>query len=126
MPDSQADFGSALLAFAHDERHAFAVWLFIAGAGFGLSSGAAGVFVTQAVGQNRTGIVNAFNSLARLVIGGIGAQVAAAILKSQGIAGSNTPHESAFVIAFGLCALLAAVGTGWHSSCRRNPAHRRP
>ncbi len=101
---------SALLAFVHDERHAFAVWLFLIGVGFGLSTGAAGVFVTQAVGENQTAIANAFNSLARLVVGGIGAQVAAAILKSQAVAGSNPPRESAFTIAFGICALLAATG----------------
>jgi len=103
---------SALLAFVHGERHAFAVWLFLIGLGFGLSTGAAGVFVTQAVEDNQTAIANAFNSLTRLVVGGIGAQVAAAILKSQAVAGSNTPHESAFTIAFGICALLAAVGAG--------------
>lgn len=40
---------------------------------------------------------------------GIDAQIAATF-KSQGIAGSSTPHESVFVIAFGLCALLAAIG----------------
>lgn len=103
---------STLLAFVHGERHAFAVWVFLTGVGFGLSIGAAGVFVTQAVDENQTAIANAFNSLTRLVIGGIGAQISAAILKSQGIGGGNTPHESAFVIAFGICALLAAVGTG--------------
>jgi MFS family permease len=103
---------SALLAFVHGERHAFAVWLFLIGLGFGLSTGAAGVFVTQAVKENQTAIANAFNSLTRLVVGGIGAQVAAAILKSQAVAGSNTPHESAFTIAFGVCALLAAIGAG--------------
>jgi hypothetical protein len=70
------------------------------------------VFVTQAVKANQTAIANAFNSLTRLVVGGIGAQAAAAILKSQAVAGSNTPHESAFTIAFGVCALLTAIGAG--------------
>ena len=103
---------SALLAFVHGERHAFVVWLFLVGVGFGLSTGAAGVFVTQAVEENQTAIANAFNSLTRLVVGGIGAQIAAAILKSQAVAGSNTPHERAFTIAFGICAVLAAIGAG--------------
>lgn len=104
--------GAALLAFLHGNRYEFAVWLFIIGSGFGLSIGAAGVFVTEAVQASETAIANAFNSLTRLVSGGIGAQIAAAIVKSQGIAGSNTPRESAFTIAFGICALLAAIGTG--------------
>jgi hypothetical protein len=77
-----------------------------------LSIGAAGVFVTQAVGEGQTGIANAFNSLTRLVVGGIGAQVAAAIMKSQHVSGSSAPHESAFAIAFGICAVLAAIGCG--------------
>ena len=64
------------------------------------------------VRENQTAIANAFNSLSRLVIGGIGAQVAAAVLKSQSIGGSNTPHERAFMIAFGVCALLTAIGAG--------------
>lgn len=101
---------STLLALVHHDRYAFAVWLFLIGTGFGLSIGAAGVFVTQAVSENQTGIANAFNSLTRLVFGGIGAQVAAIIMKSQHVAGSSAPRESAFAIAFGVCALLAAVG----------------
>ncbi|HJP98847.1 MAG TPA: hypothetical protein VJ862_09825, partial [Rhodanobacteraceae bacterium] len=71
-----------------------------------------GVFVTEAVGESQTGIANAFNSLTRLVVGGIGAQVAAVIMKSQHVAGSRAPTEAAFAIAFGVCALLAAIGTG--------------
>lgn len=102
---------SALLATVHAERHAFAVWLFLIGTGFGLSIGAAGVFVTEAVGEGQTGIANAFNSLTRLVVGGIGAQVAAVIMKSQHVPGSHAPSEAAFAIAFGVCAVLAAIGT---------------
>jgi hypothetical protein len=103
---------SALLATVHDERHAFAVWLFLVDTGFGLSIGAAGMFVTPAVGEDQTGIANAFNSLTRLVVGGIGARVAAATIKSQHVAGSSTPQQSAFAIAFGVCAVLAAIGAG--------------
>ncbi|HKZ11575.1 MAG TPA: hypothetical protein VJL61_12860 [Rhodanobacteraceae bacterium] len=51
-----------------------------------------------------------------LLVGGIGAQVAAVILKSQAAAGTNTPRESAFTIAFGIRALLAAVGAELTSS----------
>lgn len=102
--------GSALLSVAHDGRVPFAVWLFVLGAGFGLSIGAAGVFITQTVDISTTGVAMAFNSLTRLIAGGIGAQVAAALMKSQSVAGSQAPHQSAFAIAFGLSAFLALVG----------------
>lgn len=104
--------GAALLAFLHGDRVAFVAWLFLVGAGFGLSIGAAGVFITQSVDASETGIATAFNSLVRLISGGIGAQVAAAILKSQSLAGSTAPHESAFELAFGIGAILALIGTG--------------
>lgn len=103
---------TALLAFVHDNPVMFAVWVFLVGTGFGLSIGAAGVFVTEAVSGNQTGIANAFNSLTRLVAGGIGAQIAAIIMKSQHVPGTDAPRESAFAVAFGICALLAAIGVG--------------
>lgn len=101
---------ATLLAFVHHNHVTFAAWVFLVGTGFGLSIGAAGVFVTQAVSESQTGIANAFNSLTRLVAGGIGAQVAAAIMKSQHLSGTGTPSESAFTVAFAICALLAAIG----------------
>lgn len=104
--------GATLLAFVHGDRVAFVAWLFLVGAGFGLSIGAAGVFITQSVDAGETGVATAFNSLVRLISGGIGAQIAAAIMKSQSVAGSTAPHESAFELAFGICAILALIGTG--------------
>ncbi|HET6631601.1 MAG TPA: MFS transporter [Rhodanobacteraceae bacterium] len=104
--------GSALLACFHHRQVPFAIWLFLIGAGFGFSVGAAGVFITQSVKAGETAIATAFNSVTRLVSGGIGAEVAASILKSQGIGNSSTPHELAFVVAFGIGALLALVGCG--------------
>lgn len=103
---------SLLLAFVHGDRWVFAVWVFLVGSGFGLTIGAAGVFVTQAVNESQTGIANAFNSLTRLVFGGIGAEVAAIIMRSQHVPGTGAPRQSAFVIAFGVCAMLAAIGAG--------------
>jgi hypothetical protein len=48
----------------------------------------------------------------RPLFGGIGAQIAVAILKSREAAGSNTPHQRGFTTALGICALLAAIGAG--------------
>ncbi|HET7570192.1 MAG TPA: MFS transporter [Gammaproteobacteria bacterium] len=102
--------GAALLALVNGAAAAFAVWLFVIGAGFGLSIGAAGVFITQTVDIGSTGVATAFNSLARLIAGGIGAQIAAALIKSESLAGTQAPHRSAFALAFGIAAFLALVG----------------
>jgi MFS family permease len=104
--------GSALLALVHDSAFMFAIWLFLLGAGFGLSNGAGSVFVTEAVDIDKTGIANAFLVLMRLIAGGIGAQIAAALVLSQSIAGSHAPPVTTFEIAFGISAFLAAVGVG--------------
>jgi predicted MFS family arabinose efflux permease len=104
--------GSALLALVHTNKFLFAVWLFLLGAGFALSIGSGNVFVAQAVKQSQTGIAIAFNSLMRLIAGGIGAQIAAILIVSQSVDGSHAPHVSAFTIAFGISAVLAAIGVG--------------
>lgn len=104
---------SALLALIHGDKIVFCIWLFLLGAGFSMTFGAGSVFVTEAVETSSTGIANAFLSLMRLVIGGIGAQIAAALIMSQSIGSSNhVPHESTFAIAFGISAFLALIGTG--------------
>ncbi|MGH8274418.1 MAG: MFS transporter [Gammaproteobacteria bacterium] len=103
---------SALLAFVHTNRYEFVVWLFLLGAGFGLATGSAGVFITELVEADKTGVANAFNRLARLICGGIGARIAAALIKSQSLPGSHAVRESAFMIAFGVSALLALIAAG--------------
>ncbi len=106
--------GSTLLALIHHNRILFGVWLFLLGAGFSMTFGAGSVFVTEAVDVSNTGIANAFLSLIRLITGGIGAQIAAALILSQSISGSNhAPHESIFSIAFGVSAFLALIGAGF-------------
>jgi MFS family permease len=100
----------ALTMFFHANRFALAAWLFLLGAGFAMSIGAGNVFVSEAVEPGQTGIAVSFNSLMRLIFGGIGAQIAAMLLLSHSIGHSHTPRESAFVIAFGIAAALAFVG----------------
>jgi MFS family permease len=101
---------SALLAFFHGNRFAFGVWLFLLGAGFGFSNGAASVFVTEAVKKSVTGVANAFLVLMRLIAGGIGAQIAAILVLSQSLGASHAPGASTFTLAFGISAVLALIG----------------
>jgi MFS family permease len=103
---------SGLLAFFHGDKFAFAVWLFLLGAGFGLSNGAASVFVTEAVEQHVTGIANGFLVVMRLISGGIGAQIAALLVLSQSIQGGQAPRATTFMLAFGISAMLALIGAG--------------
>ncbi|MGH8273284.1 MAG: MFS transporter [Gammaproteobacteria bacterium] len=100
----------ALLAFVHANEFEFAVWVFLLGAGFGMSTGAGNVFVAEAVDKRQTAIAIAFNTLMRLIAGGIGAQIAAMLLLSQSVGGGHASRESAFTLAFGVSALLGLVG----------------
>jgi predicted MFS family arabinose efflux permease len=105
---------SALLALFHSNNILFGVWLFLLGAGFSMTFGAGSVFVVETVDISNTGIANAFLSLTRLITGGIGAQIAAALILSQSIGGSNhAPHESTFALAFGISAFVSLVGAGF-------------
>jgi MFS family permease len=105
---------SALLALFHGNNILFSVWLFLLGAGFSMTFGAGSVFVIETVDISNTGIANAFLSLTRLITGGIGAQIAAALILSQSVGGSNhAPHESTFAIAFGVSAFVALIGAGF-------------
>lgn len=102
--------GCALLAFVHANEFVFCVWVFLLGAGFGMSAGAGNVFVAEAVDKSRTGAAVSFTTLMRLIAGGIGAQIAAMLLLSQSIPGTRVPSGFAFTLAFGVSALLGLAG----------------
>ncbi|MGH9069045.1 MAG: MFS transporter [Acidimicrobiales bacterium] len=100
----------ALLAGFHDNLYAVGAWLYLLGAGFGLSVGAAGTFVTEAAPRGSTGVATAFNSLVRLVGGGIGAQVGTIIVISGRYPGTTVSHQWTFVAVFAVAAALGIAG----------------
>lgn len=100
----------ALLAGLHDQLYPVGAWLFLLGAGFGLSVGAAGTFVTEAAPEGSTGVATAFNSLVRLVGGGVGAQVATIIVISGRYPGTAVSGQWAYVSVFAVAAALGTAG----------------
>lgn len=104
--------GAFGLALWHDQPWQVVSSMLILGFGAGLGIGMGGTLVTQSVSEQDTGISNALNTTLRRVGGGIGGQIGAALLATITVAGTQTPRESAFVIAFAVTALLCLLGAG--------------
>lgn len=99
-------------ALAHGGPWLVRAWLLIAGLGFGASIGAAGTFVTESVDPGSTGVATTFNSVMRLAGGGIGAELAAGLLATFTIGGSDAAHLGAFDACFWIAAGVAFAGAG--------------
>jgi predicted MFS family arabinose efflux permease len=104
--------GAFGLAFWHNQPWQVVISMLILGFGVGLGIGMGGTLVTQSVSEQDTGVSNALNTTLRRVGGGIGGQIGAALLATITIAGTQTPRESAFIIAFAVTALLCLLGAG--------------
>jgi MFS family permease len=98
--------GDAGLAVAHARGWEVVVFTLLVGAGAGLAIGIASDLVAEAVDKERSGIATSINSVLRRVGGGMGAQVAAALLAGLVVAGH--PSDSAFQVSF-----LSAAGMGF-------------
>jgi MFS family permease len=93
------------------------VWMLLAelgglGLGFGITLSAAGGIVTLAATTTETSIATSLNSVVRRVGGGVGAQIAAALISTITLAGSDTPAPTGFTIAFLLAAAVSVAGAG--------------
>jgi MFS family permease len=104
--------GAFGLAFWHDQSWQVVLSMLILGFGVGLGIGIGGTLVTQSVSKQDTGVSNALNTTLRRVGGGVGVQIGAALLAAITVAGTQTPQESAFIIAFTVTALLCLLGAG--------------
>lgn len=101
--------GAAGLAFLRGN-----IWLILAelaaiGIGFGLSIGTASGLVTLAAEPGQTSIAVSITSVLRRVGGGIGAQIAAALLTAGAASGDAAP-PSAYTIAFATASGVAVIG----------------
>lgn len=101
--------GAALLGAFHDQLYLVGALLFLLGVGFGLSVGAAGTFVTEAAPEGTVGVATAFNSVFRLVGGGIGAQVATIVRLAGRFPGTSVSGQWSYVVIF---AVAAGLGVG--------------
>jgi EmrB/QacA subfamily drug resistance transporter len=78
------------------------------GLGIGLAFSSLANLVVQSVAQEQTGIATAINMISRLIGGAIGAQVAAAILTADTVAG-GFPAPSGYTAAFAVSAAAAVL-----------------
>ncbi|HEX5782830.1 MAG TPA: MFS transporter [Solirubrobacteraceae bacterium] len=99
----------ALLATVHDEPWTIYAWMVFMGVGLAMCFAALGTLVIDYSPQGETGVASGMNTIMRTIGAALGSQVAAAIITSNTIAGTEVPTESAFTTAFALSALGALV-----------------
>jgi MFS family permease len=99
---------------AHGEQWELIAATALLGLGIGLSFASMANLIVEAVPQEQTGEATGMNTIMRTVGGAFGAQIAAAIIAGNLVAGSAYPAEEGYTEAFlisaaALClALLAA------------------
>jgi MFS family permease len=98
------------LAFWRGQIWMMMIELGLLGLGFAVALSMGSGIVTMAADATESGIAASINSVLRRVGGGIGAQVATAILATVTLAGSGEPAPAAFTRAFVVAACVAAVG----------------
>lgn len=107
---SLASAGVAFLALWHAEPWHIVAGMLILGAGLPFTFAAMAKIIVDSVRPSETGIATAMNTVMRTVGGVIGGQVGAAVLSANTITGTAIPAESAFVTAFWISTIAAAIG----------------
>ncbi len=112
--------GYSGLAIWHQDAWQIVIFMVICGAGGPLSS-VVGKIVADDVPRAQHGLVTGLTMVSYYIGGVLGAQVCAAVLTAQTIAGTATPTEAAYATCFFLCAAAAAAAipfaavTAWRS-----------
>lgn len=99
--------GSAAVGLAHSSEWQLAVAMLPFGLGVGIVLALAPILITGAVRREETSVAIGMNAVVRVIGSVIGGQVAAAILVSVTIAGTDVPRESAFTVVFWMSAAAA-------------------
>jgi EmrB/QacA subfamily drug resistance transporter len=102
--------GVAFLALWHTEPWHIVAGMFILGGGLPFTFAAMAKIIVDSVRPSETGVATGMNTVMRTVGGVVGGQVGAAVLSAHTIAGTAIPAESAFVTAFWISAIAAAIG----------------
>ena len=102
--------GGVMLATLSDHPWELIVSMIVLNPGVALAFAAMSTLVTRAVRATETGVANAMTAVLRTVGGVIGAQIAAAILLTNRIAGTNVPTRGTFIAAWTLFAVAALIG----------------
>jgi hypothetical protein len=105
--------GSFLLAGWHSSGWHLLIGATVVGAFFPLTFAANANLIVESVEPSETGIASGVNMVTRTIGSVLAAQVSAAILASQTVAGSaTTPRESAFTLVFLIGGAGATFATG--------------
>ena len=102
--------GVSFLALWHTEPWHIVAGMFILGGGLPFTFAAMAKIIVDSVRPSETGVATGMNTVMRTVGGVVGGQVGAAVLSAHTIAGTAIPAESAFVTAFWISTIAAAVG----------------
>jgi EmrB/QacA subfamily drug resistance transporter len=104
-----AGCGLALLAAAHSEPWMIYAWMTLMGTGIAFSFAALGTLVIRHSRPEETGVASGMNTIMRTIGGAFGAQIAAAVISANTLAGSQIPLEHGFTVAFTIGACGAAT-----------------
>jgi EmrB/QacA subfamily drug resistance transporter len=102
--------GAMMLASLSHRPWQLILSMIVLNPGVALAFAAMSTLVTRAVRAEETGVANAMTAVLRTVGGVVGAQIAAAILLTSTIAGTNVPTRGTYVLAWTLFAVAALVG----------------
>ncbi|MBX6769466.1 MAG: MFS transporter, partial [Actinomadura rubrobrunea] len=120
-----AALANVYLILRHGHEYDIYIATFLLGLGVGLSFAALGTMAVEHVDRSKTAVASGVNSLVRLVGGSIAGSVAAAILTSETIGGTDVPSVDAYEISFAVSAVaggLAAVFAAWFGWKNRSRA----
>jgi EmrB/QacA subfamily drug resistance transporter len=107
-----ASVGIGFLALFHAHPVEISVGMVFIGMGVPFAFAAMAKLIVDAVRPSETGVATGMNTVMRTIGSVIGGQVGAAIVSADTIAHTHVPAESAFIAAFWVSAIVAAVGAG--------------
>src|SRR3712207_961213 len=97
------------MALAHGEPWLVAAWLALLGAGVAVSLGAIGALVIDHSRASETGVASGMNLIMRTIGASFGAQIAAATVAANTVAGSPFPLERGYTLALAIAAGAAVL-----------------
>jgi len=107
-----ASVGIAWLALFHAHPVEISIGMVFIGMGVPFAFAAMAKLIIDAVRPSETGVATGMNTVMRTIGSVIGGQVGAAIVTADTIGHTHVPAESAFIAAFWVSAIVAAIGAG--------------
>jgi EmrB/QacA subfamily drug resistance transporter len=98
-----------LLATIHHAPWTIYAWMVFMGVGLAFSFASLGSLVIEYSQPGETGVASGMNTIMRTIGAALGSQVAAAIISSHTIAGTEIPLEEGFTLAFTISAVGALI-----------------